>query len=185
MFKNLFILISFTLLNIRKVRKRFFCKLYQFRFKSVGENIIFDPDSVFSFKTIEMGSNIYIGPGAYFSSSHSFIKICSNVMFGPNVLLLGGNHKIDVIGEYMFNVEEKDEFTDAPIIVESDVWIGANVVVLKGVTVAEGCVIGAGSVLTKSTKPYSIYAGNPARFIRSRFTDADVIIHKSRLKKDE
>ena len=182
MFKRLFIFISLIFLFIRKVRKRLLCKLFQSRFKSVGKNIIFDPDSIFSFKTIEMGSNIYIGPGAYFSSSHSFIKICSNVMFGPNVLLLGGNHKIDAIGEYMIDVEVKDEYTDAPIIIESDVWIGANVVILKGVTVAEGCIIGAGSVLTKSTKPYSIYAGNPARFIKSRFTDTEVLFHKSLLK---
>lgn len=54
------------------------------------------------------------------------------------------------------------------IIIEDDVWIGAVVKVLDGVTIAQGCVIGANSVVTKSTEPYGIYVGIPARKIKSR-----------------
>lgn len=54
------------------------------------------------------------------------------------------------------------------IIIEDDVWIGAGVKVLDGVTIAQGCVIGANSVVTKSTEPYGIYVGVPARKIKSR-----------------
>lgn len=55
-----------------------------------------------------------------------------------------------------------------------DVWIGERVTCLPGVEIATGSVIGAGSIVTKSTQPYGIYAGNPAKFIRPRFKD-DVI----------
>ena len=55
-----------------------------------------------------------------------------------------------------------------------DVWIGRSAIVLAGVTVGDGSVIGAGSVVTKDVPPYAIVAGNPARLIRYRF-DENVI----------
>lgn len=50
-----------------------------------------------------------------------------------------------------------------------DVWIGCGAFVRKGVTIADGCIIGANAVVVKDTEPYGIYAGNPAHLIRSRF----------------
>ena len=52
---------------------------------------------------------------------------------------------------------------------KKDVWIGANVTILKGVTVAEGSVVGAGTVLTKNTDPYGVYVGVPGKRISERF----------------
>lgn len=52
----------------------------------------------------------------------------------------------------------------------SDVWIGANVVMIAGVTIGDGCIIGAGSIVTKDIPPYSVAVGNPCRVIRQRFT---------------
>ena len=54
------------------------------------------------------------------------------------------------------------------IVIEDGVWIGANVVVMPGVTIAEGTIVGAGSVVTKSTKPYSVVAGVPAKILKLR-----------------
>ena len=56
-----------------------------------------------------------------------------------------------------------------------DVWIASNAAVLPGVTVAKGCVIGAGTVVTKSTEPYSVYLGSPARRIGERGTVSNQI----------
>lgn len=56
----------------------------------------------------------------------------------------------------------------------SDVWVGANAVVLKGVSIGDGAIIGAGSVVTKDVPPYAIVVGNPARVIKYRFSDEDI-----------
>ncbi len=54
----------------------------------------------------------------------------------------------------------------APIIIENDAWLGTGVVVLPGITIGEGSVVGANSVVTRDVPPYTIVAGAPARFIR-------------------
>ena len=69
----------------------------------------------------------------------------------------------------MYNDNQKSAGDDKGVIIEDDVWIGANAVLLEGVTVAQGSVIGAGAVVTKSTQPYSISAGIPARQVGLRF----------------
>lgn len=61
----------------------------------------------------------------------------------------------------------------APIIVEDDVWIGANAVLVSGVTIGKGSVVGAGAVVTRSFPPYSIIAGVPARTIGTRGAPSD------------
>jgi acetyltransferase-like isoleucine patch superfamily enzyme len=62
------------------------------------------------------------------------------------------------------------------ITIKNDVWIGTKVILMPGVTVENGCVIGAGSVVTKDCKPYGIYAGNPAKLIRYRFSEDKISI---------
>lgn len=59
-------------------------------------------------------------------------------------------------------------------IVGNDVWIGENVLIRQGVQVGHGAVVGMGSVLTEDVPPYEIWAGNPAKFIKKRFSD-DII----------
>lgn len=54
------------------------------------------------------------------------------------------------------------------IVIGNDVWIGFGVQIMPGVTIADGCVLGAGAVVTKSTTPYGVYAGVPARLVKHR-----------------
>lgn len=56
------------------------------------------------------------------------------------------------------------------ITIEDDVWIGANVTLLKGLTIGTGAVVGAGSVVTRTVAPYTIVAGVPAKKLRDRFS---------------
>lgn len=148
-------------------------------FRQVGRNVVFSPFSSFSYGTIEIGDNVFIGAGARLSASNSSIKIADNVMFGPNVTIMGGDHRFDVVGAYMFGVKDKLPENDLPVAIETDVWIGANVIILKGVTVGQGAVVAAGSVVTKDVVPYSIYAGVPARRVSMRFNEAEVERHKA------
>lgn len=82
-------------------------------------------------------------------------------MFGRNVTIRTGDHRIIIIGKYIDEIEEneKEEANDQDVYISDDCWIGDNVIILKGVTIGEGCVIGAGSIVTKSVPPYTIHVG--------------------------
>ncbi len=101
-------------------------------------------------------------------------------MFGPGVQIYGGNHRYDVIGRPMISVGKASGIElDQDVVIEDDVWIGGRAIVLSGVTIARGCIIGAGSVVTRSTTSYDIYAGNPARKIGERFDKEQREKHES------
>jgi len=111
------------------------------------------------------------------NTSYSVGKFCS---IGDNLtIFLGGNHRIDWITTFPFHVFYKDFpegamvssgcVTKGNVTIENDVWIGANVTILSGVTVHDGAIIGASSVVTKDVPAYTIVAGNPAKLIRYRF----------------
>ncbi len=61
-----------------------------------------------------------------------------------------------------------------PTTIGNDVWIGARVVIIGGVTIGDGAIVGAGSIVTKDVAPYSVVAGNPARVIRKRFDEETI-----------
>ncbi|MFA4995831.1 MAG: CatB-related O-acetyltransferase [Patescibacteria group bacterium] len=70
---------------------------------------------------------------------------------------------------------ENDHFEESKlIIIGNDVWIGANSIVLDGVTIGDGAIIGAGAVVTKDVPPYAIMGGVPAKLIRYRFSNKDI-----------
>ena len=140
--------------------------------------MIFGCGCIFAYKSIEIGDDVFIGQRAIFLAEKSLIKIGNKIMFGPDVKIMGGDHRMDVIGKFMFDVKDKRREDDLDILIEDDVWIGTGVTILKGVTVGRGSVIGAGSVLVKSIPPYSIAVGNPARVIKERFNKTQIIKHE-------
>ena len=83
-----------------------------------------------------------------------------------------------MIGKYILDITEKLPENDAPVVIEDDVWCGANVTILKGVTIGRGSVIAAGSVVTRSIPPYSIAGGVPARVIKKRFSEEQIKEHE-------
>lgn len=165
-----------------KVIKRLIMLLLKHKFKKIGKNVIFDPFSRFSYETIEIGNNVFIGFGAIFSSPESKIIIKDKVMFGPNVTIMAGDHNTQEIGKYMFDIENKLPENDLPVIIESDVWVGTGVIILKGVTIGTGSIIAAGSVVTKNVEPYTIVGGVPAKKIKERFKRDLLLEHIKSLK---
>jgi len=164
-----------------RVKRRILMYILKSQFKRIGTNVLFDPFGSYTFKTIEFGDNVFIGRNAIIRSVHSNIVFGSNIMLGPNVQLIGGDHNFRQIGQFMFAVKEKQPGDDLPISVEDDVWIGAGAVVLKGVTICRGSVVAAGAVVTKNIPPYSIFGGLPAKVIGYRFNRKAVIIHEEKL----
>lgn len=119
------------------------------------------------FRTVGTGK---IDIGCNSGISNSTFVAASSITIGENVLI-GGSckfydtdfHPIDVNDRLNDN---KDEIKTAPIEIQDNVFIGAHCIVLKGVTIGQGSVIGAGSVVTKSVPERELWAGNPAHFIR-------------------
>jgi acetyltransferase-like isoleucine patch superfamily enzyme len=146
------------------------------RFASRGHRFSFDPDGTYSFETIHVGDNVNLGIRPFIVAARSQVRIGSNVMLGPEVVIRGGNHRVDVVGQPMIAVaKEPGDFKfDRGVIIEDDVWVGTRAVILQGVTIGRGAVIGAGAIVTRSVPPYAIAAGNPARVVRLRWT-VDVI----------
>lgn len=99
------------------------------------------------------------------ASNKEDIKIGSNVMIGPNVVFRTANHKYD---KKDIPMRKQGHIADK-IIVEDDVWIGANAVILQGVTIGKGSIVGAGAVVTKDIPSYSMVGGVPAKVIKENF----------------
>jgi len=66
---------------------------------------------------------------------------------------------------------EKDNVTTT---IGADVWVGANAIILKGVTIGDGAIVGGGAVVTKDVPPYAITVGNPAKIVRYRFSPEEI-----------
>ena len=102
-------------------------------------------------------------------------------MFGPGVHIHGGNHKIREVGKLLKHTSDKLPGEDGKVIIEDDCWIGANAIILAGVTIGTGSVIGAGAIVTKNIPSYSVYTGVPNIKLRTRFTQQELIDHKKKL----
>jgi acetyltransferase-like isoleucine patch superfamily enzyme len=114
---------------------------------------------------IRIGDDCSINTNVQIGAAAGRIVIGNGVMIASNVVLRAANHDIRRDRPMRYQNSQGGE-----IVVEDDVWIGSNSVVTADVTVARGTVVGAGAVVTRSTEPYSIVAGVPARKIGERPT---------------
>lgn len=111
---------------------------------------------------VKIGKNCYIG--FFFSLlAGDDIEIEDDVLVASNVLISSENHSI--------NPEDEKSYMDqdllvSPVRIGQGTWIGEKVIILPGVTIGKKCVVGAGSIVTKSIPDYSIAVGNPARIIK-------------------
>jgi acetyltransferase-like isoleucine patch superfamily enzyme len=118
------------------VRAPFFCDYG--KNISIGKNCFINYDCVFLDEgKIDMGDRVWIGPGVH--------------IYGV---------------EHMLEVDKRSFIRDVPVTIEDDVWIGGHATVLPGIKLGSGCVIGAGSTVTKSVEKNTVVAGNPAKEIR-------------------
>ncbi len=106
--------------------------------------------------------------------------------FGPNLTIVTPIHPM-LPGERRLmldgNGQPKRFCYGKPVRIGNDCWFGANVIVCPGVTIGDGCVIGAGSVVTRDVPPLSFAAGNPCRVIRP-ISEADSMVHKPEVLAD-
>jgi len=177
--------IAMLVLGVFKVYDRIIMILFRSLFKSCGKNVRFFPTkSDFHYKTIRIGNDVFIGTGASFIATKSFIEIGNKVMFGPNVTIRGGNHSTHIIGKYMadYRSEDKLQEDDQPVIIEDDVWVGTGVIILKGVRIGRGAIVAAGAVVTKDVQKYTIVGGVPAKILKYRWTHDEIKQHEQIIK---
>lgn len=106
-------------------------------------------------------------------------KFCQ-IAAGVNFVMNGANHQMNSVSIFPFYIfegwnQDTPDLSEMPmkgnIVIENDVWIGQNATILPGVHIGNGSIIGMNSVVGHNVEPYSVVAGNPARFIRKRFDD--------------
>lgn len=152
--------------------------------KKCGKHVYLRP-SCSDFKglwNMTVGDYTSIPKGATFYCTEAPLTIGKKVIFGPHPTIITGDHRVDVIGKYIMDSTEKLPENDAPVVIEDDVWTGANVTILKGVTIGRGSVIAAGAVVTKSFPPYSIIGGVPAKVLKMRFSEEEIEEHEEKLR---
>lgn len=133
-------------------------------------------------------SKVTVGRGTYgtpeivgvFSES---LTIGSFVSIASEVTIILANHKSDGVSTYPFKnvdwvskefrpiqIPDVHAVSKGPVVIGNDVWIGKSAIILPGVSIGDGAVIGAQSVVTKDVLPYSVAVGNPARLVKFRLT---------------
>lgn len=123
---------------------------------NIGENTyIAPPLNGAAINKLKIGSNVFINSNLL-AMSRGGITIEDDVQIAGNVSLLSNNH----------GVYERMILTCKPILIQRGAWIGANAVILPGVSVGKHSIVGAGSVVTKDVPDYSVAVGNPAKVIR-------------------
>ncbi len=140
------------------IRRRTRMDVMPFNNFSIGRD-----STIEDFSTVNNGvGDVYIGERTRIGLGNTLIgpvKIGNDVMFAQNVVLSGLNH-----GYTDINVPISDQQVETkPIVIEDEVWIGANAVVTAGVTVGKHSIVAAGCVVVKDVPPYTIVGGNPAK----------------------
>ncbi len=138
----------------------------------VEASICFDRDLA----SVEIGDRTYIGSSSIISASK--IKIGDDVLISWGCTIVDHNsHSVDFkyryqdVANWMFYKKNWEGVKSLPIVIENKAWLGFNTIILKGVTVGQGAIVAAGSVVTKDVPPFTIVGGNPARVIRKLSED--------------
>lgn len=137
--------------------------------------IVTRPQNVFLYEKTR------INPGAKIitCTGKVIVKKYTGIAFGCTIVT--GNHTPTVgfpqtvLGHSHMNDKERD------IVIEEDVWIGANVTILSGAHISRGCVIGACSLVNKEIPPYAVVVGTPAKIIASKFTLEQILEHEQEI----
>lgn len=143
---------------------------------------IFNPQNIFLYENTKVeDSTISAAIGKFIMKKYSAAA--------EGLSVHTGNHMM-VVGKFYRTVTNADKVQsgqvfDKDVIVEEDVWIGCNVTLLSGVTVGRGCTIAAGAVVAKSTPPYAVIGGVPAKFIKFKWTIDEILEHEATLYPEE
>ncbi len=117
---------------------------------------------------VHIGNNVQLGP---------YCEVTTPTHFGTNILLAS---RVSIVGrrdhtfdDPMKTIWDGARGENALTTIEDDVWIGANSVIMSGITIGRGSILAAGSVATEDVPPCEIWGGNPARKLKDRFSSEE------------
>lgn len=168
------------MMRIKNIIKKIKCHFYPPK-----PSLPFFTNEIFKDKKFVIGDYTYGNPTVLFENHEANLiigKFCS-IADGVTIFL-GGNHRVDWISTYPFNVLN-NHFTEAKnikghpaskgnVIIGNDVWIGRGAVIMSGITIGDGAIVAAGSVVIKNIGDYELWGGNPAKLLKKRFKDDDI-----------
>lgn len=153
-------------LSLSNCRLKTGCKIDVDRDSMIPGSLIFDRENA----SISIGKRVFIS-GSLIAAQK--IEIGDDVMISWGVTVVDHNshsisfsHRAEDVINWRQGEKDWTHVKVAPVTICDKVWIGFNALILKGVTIGEGSVVGAGSIVTKDVPPWTIVAGNPARTIR-------------------
>ena len=164
---------SFLKKQIRSIWM-FYIRYIKYKMYEIGEDVYISIGvRLWAKNFIKIGKSVYIGKNSLIQTN-CIIK--DYVLFGENVAIVGKfDHNFKQIGvpiSAASKIRDNDfNFHDniPPTVIGSDVWVGYGTIILEGVNVGNGCIVAAGSIVTKDLEPYWIYGGVPAKKIKKRF----------------
>ncbi len=144
-------------------------KICKNKFKIFAKNAEFRAGSyAIACSKISIGENVIIRPNTMIfadprDDQDGSITIEKDVMIGAGVHIYVANHRFDIEGK---NIISQGHYDAQRVVLEEGCWIGANSIILSGVTIGKNAVVGAGSVVTRSIPDKVVAVGNPAKVIR-------------------
>jgi acetyltransferase-like isoleucine patch superfamily enzyme len=133
--------------------------------KSCGRKVLIFPGcSLFWLENCEIGENVTIHDFCYIDAVGG-VKIGDNTRIAHNCSIISGQHKYDIPGKTIID----SGGTKDAVSIGCDVWLSTGAVITQGLSVGDGAVVGANSVVTKDVAPDSLVGGVPAKFIKGRF----------------
>ena len=152
---------SWSGIQVGQTVLRRFCG--QLMLEHCGRDVNIEKDAILS-PRVSLGDRSGIGIGA---KIYGTCRIGCDVMMGSDVTIITRNHRTERTDIPMMDQGFEPE---QPVEIGNDVWIGDRVIILPGVHIGDGCIIGAGAVVTHDLPPMSVASGVPARVIRNRET---------------
>lgn len=180
---------SSLLYNIRKKVHRFWISYIEMPYiksqlGSCGNDVVISSGAHFCGKSnLYFSDDIYFGPNARIYSPRARVLIGNHVLIGPNITIISGDHRIDIVGRFIksVSVDENLPQNEGDILIEDDVWIGANVSIFKGVTIGRGSVIAGAATVLCNVPPYSVYISKDKiypRFSKEQIQEHENILYR-------
>ena len=179
------------IINLKKYRRAFKYIIRSFVAKQelgyCGSNSILEnpvnfetPKNVFLYENARIRDNVRI-----INSPKEKVIVKKFSVVASGVTIITNSHRKTVsIPQFLLGASHVNDISN-DIVIEEDVWVGADAILLPGAQLSRGCVIAAGAIVSKPVPPYAVVAGCPAKIIAVVFSIEDILKHEQTLYKDE